>query len=191
MRDSRARTVQAPIVPSANQMNEKPYPSTMRRILLTGLSGTGKSTLVRELAQRGYKAVDTDTAEWCEWVPAPVGEDTVRPGSDWIWREDRIQALLDAEDADLLFISGCKPNQVRFYPRFDHVVLLSTPLEVQLARLRTRSSNNYGKAPEDRARILRQRETIEPQLRQAATDEVDTSVSLETVIAAVLDLANH
>lgn len=163
----------------------------MRRILLTGLSGTGKSTLIRELGQRGYKAVDTDTPEWCEWVPAPVGADTVRRGADWTWREDRIEALLDTEDAEILFVSGCEPNQVRFYPRFDHVVLLSTPLEVVLERLRTRSDNDYGKDPEDVARILRHRETIEPRLRRSATEEVDTSGSLDTVIAAVLDLANR
>jgi predicted ATPase len=32
----------------------------MKRVLLTGMSGTGKSTVIKELAARGYKAVDTD-----------------------------------------------------------------------------------------------------------------------------------
>ena len=40
----------------------------MRRILITGMSGTGKSSLVAELAARGYKAVDADSAEYSEWV---------------------------------------------------------------------------------------------------------------------------
>ena len=170
---------------------EKRYPPAVRRILLTGLSGTGKSTLIRELGQRGYKAVDTDSSEWCEWVPAAVGQDTVRPGFDWLWREDRIEALLDTEDADVLFVSGCEPNQVRFYPRFDHVVLLTTSVDVLVERLRNRTENDYGKDPEDLARILRHRDSIEPLLRRSATDEVDTSTGLKAVIATLLDLAQH
>ena len=32
----------------------------MKRVLLTGMSGTGKSAVIRELAARGYKAIDGD-----------------------------------------------------------------------------------------------------------------------------------
>jgi adenylate kinase family enzyme len=40
----------------------------VKRVLLTGMSGTGKSSLIVELAARGYKAVDVDSDEWSEWV---------------------------------------------------------------------------------------------------------------------------
>ena len=40
----------------------------MKRILVTGMSGTGKSTVIGELAARGYKAVDADCDEFSEWV---------------------------------------------------------------------------------------------------------------------------
>jgi len=35
---------------------------------------------------------------------------------DWVWREDRMQDLLNVEDDDVLFVAGTAPNQgERFY----------------------------------------------------------------------------
>ena len=36
----------------------------MQKILLTGMSGTGKSTALIELARRGFDVVDTDEGDW-------------------------------------------------------------------------------------------------------------------------------
>jgi len=49
--------------------------------------------------------------------------------------QDAIGALLDTEDAEVLFVAGCEENQARFDPRFDHTVLLSTPTEILIERL--------------------------------------------------------
>jgi broad-specificity NMP kinase len=86
----------------------------VRRVLITGMSGTGESSLIAELAELGYKAVDTD-AGWCE----------PQPDSRQRWREDAIQALLATEDTDVLFVAGCEENQVKFHSQFDHIILLS------------------------------------------------------------------
>ncbi len=143
----------------------------MKRLLLTGMSGTGKSTLVAELSSRGYKAVDTD-----------YGFSERGPGGDWVWREDLIEQLLTTEDADVLFVSGCATNQGKFYPQFDLVVLLTAPAEVILERLANRTTNPYGKTPEERAEVLANLRTVEPLLRRGAGLEVDTRVELEGVL---------
>jgi predicted ATPase len=54
-------------------------------VLLTGMSGTGKSTVLAELARRGHRTVDTDEEEWSEQVPLPDGG-----GFEQLWREERI-----------------------------------------------------------------------------------------------------
>ena len=161
----------------------------MKRVLLTGMSGTGKSTVIKELAARGYKAVDTDDHGLSEWVAVPLDEPTgLGPGQDWVWREDRIQGLLSSDDAEVLFLSGCSPNQGKFYPQFDHIVLLTAPAALLVARLTTRTTNSYGKHPDEVARVLSLQQTIEPLLRRGAGVEVDTSAPLDQVVATVLRL---
>ncbi|MEV4891791.1 AAA family ATPase [Nonomuraea sp. NPDC055795] len=48
----------------------------MAVIFITGMSGTGKSTILSELARLGYRVVDTDYGDWMEDVPAPDGTGT-------------------------------------------------------------------------------------------------------------------
>ena len=149
----------------------------MKRILLTGMSGTGKSSVVRELVERGYKAVDTDDG-FCD----------VQPDGRQLWREDAIQQLLATEDAEVLFLAGCEENQGTFHPQFDHIVLLSAPLETMVERLRTRTNNPYGKSPLELSRFLEDVETVEPLLRRAADHEVRTTEPLDVVVGTILRL---
>jgi broad-specificity NMP kinase len=79
---------------------------------------------------------------------------------------------------------------VSFHPRFDHIVLLTAPVEVLLERLATRSGNSYGKTPEELGRILDDVETVEPLLRHAAQHEVATTAPLNEVVATVLRLVD-
>ena len=165
------------------------YSAAMKRVLLTGMSGTGKSTLIGELTARGYKAIDADSEEWSEWVNvAGAGPEGLTVGRDWVWREDRIQHLLATEDADVLFVSGCASNQPKFHAQFDHVVLLSAPTWVIMERLATRTNNPYGKHPDELTQVLRYVQTVEPLLRRSASLEVDTSAPVAQVIETILAL---
>ena len=164
----------------------------MKRILVTGMSGTGQSTVIRELTARGYKAVDADCDEFSQWVEVSASLVTSVPpvdgNRDWVWREDRMQDLLSTEDTDVLFVSGCAENMPKFFPQFDLIVLLSAPASVIVERLRTRTTNQYGKRPEEVARVLSLKESVEPLLRRAAEYEIDTSAPLEEVVSTLLRL---
>ena len=112
----------------------------MKRVLITGMSGTGKSAVIQELAARGYRAYDLDTPEWSAWIVAdPSDALTPGKGQDWVWREDRVRALLSKPDEGLLFISGCAENMAQLFPLIDVVILLSAPIETIMERLAARS----------------------------------------------------
>jgi dephospho-CoA kinase len=160
----------------------------MSKVLVTGMSGTGKSSALRMLGQKGYAVVDTDTDECSEWTIQPDGS------RDWIWREDVISGMLSAHEHGHLFVAGCKTNQGKFYPLFDHIALLSAPAEVLLARIAKRTDNPYGKLPSERALILQNLAEVEPLLRATATVEIDASGPLSQVVQKLENLAgsrNH
>jgi shikimate kinase len=118
----------------------------MPKVLVTGMSGTGKSAALQALGERGHRVVDTDTGQWSRWETSPDG------APDWIWREDAIMALLSA------------------------------PADVLLARIAARTSNPYGKHPDERAQILRDLAEVEPLLRATATIEIDATAPLSQVV---------
>ena len=93
--------------------------------------------------------------------------------------------------AFFLFLAGCEENQARFHPRFDHIVLLTAPLPTLVERLASRTTNAYGRSPEEFQRFLADVEQVEPLLRRAADHVVDTTVSPAGVVAAVLDLVGE
>jgi hypothetical protein len=115
----------------------------MPKVLVTGMSGTGESTALRTLGQRGHHVVDTDTDEWSDWVSSPDGS------PDWIWRDEGITRLLASHDRGHLFVAGCKTNQGKFYRQFDHIALVRAPASVLLARISARDSSPYGNGPKN------------------------------------------
>ncbi|GAA1122239.1 AAA family ATPase [Arthrobacter flavus] len=149
----------------------------MTRILITGMSGTGKTTLLNELASRGCQTVDTDYDGWTT--------------PDGTWDEPRIEDLLKAEPN--IVVSGTVKNQARFYPKFAEIILLSVPIDVLLDRIAKRTNNPYGKIPEQLAEIRSYVITVEPLLRLGATQELDgrlpSNVLADTVQCLAKDLA--
>ncbi len=154
----------------------------MRRVLITGMSATGKSSALAELERLGFQVVDTDEPGWTEWSAREDG---------YLWREDRIAELLAGDAGPSLYVSGTVSNQGKFYPRFDAIVLLSAPAEVLLERLASRSTNPYGKSPDERALVLRHLAEVEPLLRRTCTHEIDAAQPLATVVRQLAELGRE
>ena len=119
----------------------------MTRVLITGMSDTGKSTTLAELARRSHRVVGADLPAWSIEVASADGF-----GMEQVWREDAMDTVLAEHIIGWLFVAGCASNQGSFYDRFD-VVRLSVPREVMLQRITSRSPNPFGKAVHERQRI--------------------------------------
>ena len=146
------------------------------------MSGTGKSSALVALERLGFQVVDTDDSGWTEWSDRDGG---------YVWREDRITELLAREDGPSLYVSGTVSNQGRFYPHFDAVVLLSAPADVLLGRIAQRTTNPYGKTPEQRELVLRDLAEAEPRLRRTCTHEIDATQPLTRIVDQLAELGRE
>jgi len=147
-------------------------------ILITGMSGTGKSATLDALRERGWHAIDTDSGPW--QVPGPDG--------DPVWDEPEIEALLDAIPAGgRLALAGTVPNQGVFRSRFNAVILLVAPLETMLRRVATRTTNPFGSTEAQRAWIAADTAWVLPLLRRTADLELDTSTLAIADVAARIE----
>lgn len=144
----------------------------MARVLITGMSGVGKSSVVALLGDRGVSTVDTDYGSW--------------KTQDGLWDVVRMTALLQ-KSHDLL-VAGTVENQGYFYDRFDHVVLLSAPEAIILERVQGRVTNPYGSTEAERTEIRENLRSIEPLLRRGATLEIDASRPLVEVAEEIMSL---
>lgn len=144
------------------------------RVLLTGMSGVGKSTIIRELVERGFRAVDADDG----WV-VPMPDGTQR------WDVPAVTRLLDEGAEPALFFAGCEDNMVELLPRFDCIILLSAPEHVMAQRLASRA-NPFGRRPDQRDRIFADLREFEPRLRAIADLEVVTTGRVEQALAQIL-----
>ena len=141
-------------------------------ILITGMSGVGKSSVLGVLGQRGFSVLDSDESGWTSWSDAAGG---------YIWDEQRMSALLGRDAGAPQFVSGAVSNQGRFYDRFGAVALLSVPAGVLLERIARRDTNDFGKSERQRAQILRDLVEVEPLMRQTCTIEIDATQPLDWV----------
>jgi broad-specificity NMP kinase len=124
------------------------------RVLITGMSGVGKSALVHELRRRGSQAFDADEDGFSE----------PRADGRWGWRADAVADLLAQHTDGLLFFAGCSEEQIEL--PFDYRVLLTVPRPVLVDRLMTRTGNTYGR--EELAQVLADLDEVEPLLRRSA-----------------------
>lgn len=96
-------------------------------------------------------------SRWCLLRGHEPAQGLGRPGNTKVTRAVRGRATrLLAEQPDVV-VSGTVENQRHFYDQFEHVMLLSAPVDRLLERVGRRTNNPYGKTADQRADIARVR----------------------------------
>ncbi|PRY38039.1 AAA family ATPase [Umezawaea tangerina] len=170
----------------------------MPLIWITGTSGAGKSTLCAHLNSLGHPAVDADWEGYNHWVDRTTGltvadpPDPVPPG--WLdrfsWRVNRQQVeALAAGTEETTYLCGTVENEDDVRDLFALTICLVVDDETLEHRLLTRTTNTFGKHPEELAAALHHNAAVEPTYRSLGATIVDGTRPLDQVTRAVLEAA--
>lgn len=149
----------------------------MTKVLLTGMSGVGKSTVLEELRGRGWRTVDADEDGLVDEYPDRTD-----------LRVADLEAILrQPRDDRPLVVAATGEGQQRLYPLVDHVVALTAPWPVIEERLATRTTHGFGSDPSERERVRADLEAYEPLILRGADLVLDTSADRVEQVVDRLD----
>lgn len=167
------------------------------KILITGISGSGKSTIITELAQKGHQTIDLDTSNTCIWVNKKTGEEAFyQEGAGPLWIEEhrwqvvphKLVSLMSSfsEEKDI-YVSGkvARKQLNEMVEIFDVIYLLKPHNTIIDERLSTRTSNvnNFAKTKEEIEVITKNRDKFEKACLEAGAISLENQGSLEEVIS--------
>lgn len=166
-------------------------------VWITGTSGAGKSTTSAELERRGYRSVDADWDGYCRWTSRATGEvvqnapDPVPPG--WLhkygWTIDRakVERLAAASHNSVTFLCATVENEVEVADLFDLVVCLAIDDVTLRHRLLTRTTNSFGRNPEELAAALEHNAQSERAYRRHGAAIVHAGQPVTTVADLIVE----
>lgn len=160
---------------------------------VAGLSGTGKSTIVRELQQSGDLAWDADDFSFWrdrqtnERVDSPPGG---RPAGwlaryAWVIDPTQVRRCRSTAEGRVGYLAGGSENEADVWDLFHTVVYLVADDDTIRRRLTARTENDFGKSDEELAMVLGWNAVLEAHYRNAGALVIDAGKPLPEVVAAV------
>jgi gluconate kinase len=132
----------------------------MRNYLIEGVSGTGKTSVCKELRRRGYHAINGDNELAYQGDPGTGKPTDGRTHEHHIWHVDKVKAIVANQDESVTFFCGGSRNFSKFIDLFDGVFVLEVDLDTLNRRLDERP-DEWGGKPGERELIVRLHQTKE------------------------------
>ncbi|HEY0220811.1 MAG TPA: AAA family ATPase [Candidatus Paceibacterota bacterium] len=168
------------------------------KFLLTGVAGTGKSTIVKALNEKEIFSIDLhdvpglffwqdkNTKQKVEYSPVQSREwfDTV----DRLCDIDRLKDMLDQyENIVMAGTISSDDDQKEFLSLFDKVVLLQCNPKTLVHRMETRTNKSgYGKTKAEQEDSIEWQKEFEPAILSLGAIGVNTEGSLNDVVDKII-----
>ena len=171
----------------------------MPLIYITGIEGSGKSTVRTELLTRGYKAFGTDENGIAASYNNETGEiaDTPTNAQDrspewyahhtWKLSRQRVERLaLQAKDHPV-FLCGGAANNEEVWDLFSRIVALIIDEATLKKRIAARTTNDMGKLPHEYASILERQKEAKAYYQGVNAVLVDATQAIEVVVDEIVE----
>ncbi len=155
-----------------------------RNYLIEGLSGTGKTSVCRELLRRGYHAINGDRELAYQGDPTTGQPLDGFTHEHHIWNVDRVHALVAERSHAETFFCGGSRNLASFIDLFDRVFVLEVDMETLTRRLAERPETEWGGRPAERQFVQRLHATCEGVPKSGVV--IDATASLNQVVDEIL-----
>jgi hypothetical protein len=152
-------------------------------VWVTGNSGVGKSTVCALLKSLGELAVDADWEGYNHWVDRASRQVVADPPypvpAGWLerfaWRISRaeVEALAVRMHDKTAFLCGSAENEADVWDLFDLVACVVVDNETLRGRLLARTTNAFGKHPEELAAALGCNDGVESTYRRLGATIID------------------
>lgn len=163
---------------------------------LTGVSGVGKSAVVKQLNQRGILSYDIDSVPGlCHWRNKTTGKRAdyySGIGRDWLEAHEWIcdirllEKLIPAGEKNVV-IAGLASNQDEFLSLFSKIFLLHCKEEIFLRRLSARSEDNdFAKDKDEQKHILSWYREFEKKMLDGGAVSINTEDSISAVVEKII-----
>ena len=170
----------------------------MALIYVTGIEAAGKTTVCKELIDRGYEAYDIDQgmAHFYNIITgkqATVASSAVKRTEAWysqhVYRMDhtKVEHYRKKTKGKAVFLCGTTRSDYVVIDLFDEIVYLYLDEVTLIQRLRARKPFEFGSAAHERAMILGWRKPTEEDYRDFGATMINATKPLVEVIDEVIE----
>ena len=166
-------------------------------ILITGVSGTGKTTVGKKLQDKGFYVIDIDETEglchWQEKVTNKIIDYDVELNKNfiekhnWVCDRDKLKDLIRS-GAGPVIVVGMPDNIKDLISFFDKVIILQCSSEVFISRLIQRTDNDFGKDSSAQEYILGMYRDFEKEILDKGAVPINTEQPLDVVVEEVIKI---
>jgi len=171
----------------------------MNNILITGVSGTGKSTICKQLTNFGYKAYDIENIEGLFEIYHKgtknifVDYDNSKPenikNAEWLCDEIKLKAFIEDQKSDIVFYCGIASNMDNILKFFDKVIVLQPDSNTLNLRLKNREgTNDIGNNQEGRDVVLGWKDWWEGEMYKKGAILVNANKTPEELTKEILSI---
>ncbi len=171
----------------------------MSLIFITGVSGTGKSTVCQGLKSRGYEAYDVDDDGLGRWQNKESGY--IHPKSSikahqrtqsfldnhlWVVPRQKVEDLAKLAMNKKVFLCGVFSNENEMFDLFSKIIALTIDKETLINRIKSRTNNDFGKSEHELIHILDWHKEVNKSYKRSGHVIIDSTKGLDQVIDDII-----
>ncbi|MDP2789167.1 MAG: AAA family ATPase [bacterium] len=167
----------------------------MKRFYITGVSGTGKSSVSLKLKEKGIPSIDIDkikglchwenkkTKKITRWYPG-IGSEFLS-SHKYVCDVKKLLRLMK-KFKKIIVVVGITDNQSEFFQLFDKILFFHCNKATFLKRIKKRTDNNFGKHKSEQKMLLEWYQEFKRKMTKRGAVPINTNESLNVVVKQVI-----